>query len=292
MSQSRAATILVVVPTYGHFDYALKAVASALRNTRALEPHVLVVDDASPDRLSRDIHHPDDASYGRFQANLRELRYEFGEHRVRQAVFDTNGGLTRSWNCGLAHAKDTGHDFCCVTNSDVIFTPDWDYYVFKALDRSVVPAHLVGPLTNAPGASPRQYVGRYSVTYDKARGDDPAHMDMVAAELYHQQGGRYVDEHLNGFCLTALTATWWKHAYDEGHVFRPRNDFNSKGQRNPTPLMTLNEDELQGRWTKAGLNCEVSLGSYVYHYRAVSRGDAHKKGDWSRLPDTTTPRAA
>jgi hypothetical protein len=47
--------------------------------------------------------------------------------------------------------------------------------------------------------------------------------------------------------------------------------------------MTLNEYELQRRWKETGLKVRRRcLGSYVFHYRAVSRGDAHKKGDWVR----------
>ena len=63
------------------------------------------------------------------------------------------------------------------------------------------------------------------------------------------------------------------HAYDAEHVFKPRNDVNSRGHKNPTPLMTLQEYELQGRWHAAGLRSGVVLSSFVFHYRAVSRGE-------------------
>ena len=37
--------------------------------------------------------------------------------------------------------------------------------------------------------------------------------------------------------------------------------------------MTLQEYELQGRWHAAGLRSGVVLSSFVFHYRAVSRGE-------------------
>jgi hypothetical protein len=50
--------------------------------------------------------------------------------------------------------------------------------------------------------------------------------------------------------------------------------------------MTLGEYELQGRWTKAGLETAICTGSYVLHYRAVSRGARYRMGDWVRAkPD-------
>jgi hypothetical protein len=45
-----------------------------------------------------------------------------------------------------------------------------------------------------------------------------------------------VEEHpINGFCMLAKTQTWWANAYDAeaNQVFCPRNDFNSKSERNP-----------------------------------------------------------
>lgn len=277
-------SILIVVPTYGHFQYAARAVESALRWTTTLKPYVAVVDDASPERLDRLIHHPDHDHYGAFQIQMRYLREEYGEDRVTQHHFEENGGLTRSWNYGLAWAKERGHDFCCVTNSDVLFTPSWDDRIFQALNSDQ--CQLAGPVTNAPGTNDEQYVRRYAVIYDPRKKDDQGHIRDVASELWHHQARRIKVTTLNGFCLTAFTKTWWENAYDKTHVFRPRNDFNSKGEPNPTPLMTLNEYELQRRWHDRGLKSAACLGSYVYHYRAVSRGDKHKRGDWARIKGT------
>lgn len=263
-------SILIVVPTYGHFEYAARAVTTALANTRTLKPHVLVVDDASPDFKGSHFDAPD-----------RRLD---PDGRISVIRFPQNGGLTRSWNQGLVTADFVGHDFCCVTNSDVEFPIDWDREIFNAL--TFQGYHLVGPVTNAPGSNPDQYVGRYSMLYDKAKAQDE--YNQVQGELLVAQRGRYKDTTLNGFCMVAMTKTWWENAYDKEHVFRPRNEFNSKGERNPTPLMTLNEYELQRRWHDKGLKTGACLGSYVFHYRAVSRGDKHKRGDWARINEGTS----
>jgi len=283
-------TLGIVIPVYGKFEYVLRAARSALENTKTFVPYLVIVDDASPERLHRDIHHPDDP-YGNYLFNLRYLREEFGESRVIQIECAENGGLTRAWNIGLRVAANRSgfetmlgrpFDACCVTNSDVVFPSDWDAFVFQAL--TFAGYSLVGPVTNAPGTNKEQYVANYSAIYDRAKKDDATHMFEVQRELLHAQGARYKQTTLNGFCMVAYTRTWWDNAYDPEYVFRPRNDFNSKGEPNPTPLMTLNEYELQARWHGAGLKTAACLGSYVYHYRAVTRGDKHKRGDWARLP--------
>lgn len=257
--------LLVVIPTFGAFDYAARAVRSALGNTRWFDPWVIVIDDASPEWVEP--HAPKQIS------DLWSL-----DVRLTTFRFPQNGGLTRSWNCGLQFAKDRSIEFCCVANSDLYFPPGWDRGMSDALTRQG--CHLVGPVTNAPGTEQAQYVGKYSLLYRKDRIDEDA--DKVQEELRGFQTGRVKETPLNGFCLAAKTETWWNTAYDKDHVFRPRNDFNSKGEPNPTPLMTLNEYELQARWRAKGLKIAAALSSYVVHYRAVSRGDAFKRGDWVR----------
>jgi glycosyltransferase involved in cell wall biosynthesis len=224
-------SILIVIPTYNHFDYAARAVESALANTRTLKPRVLVVDDASPDRLGADFADPDGKGYAGFLYWVKYQKQVHGDDAISLADFSVNGGLTRSWNAGLAWAKRHGHDFCCVANSDLIFAPGWDDDVFTVLNREKYA--LVGPVTNAPGTNEHQYVGRYAVTYDPLKKDDKAHIAAVQNELRMSQRLRTKDTTLNGFCMAAFTHTWWANAYDADHVFRPRNDFNSKGS--PTP---------------------------------------------------------
>jgi hypothetical protein len=46
--------------------------------------------------------------------------------------------------------------------------------------------------------------------------------------------------------------------------------------------MTLSEYELQGRWRKDNLHIGFCPGSFVFHYRAVTRGDRYKRGKWYR----------
>jgi hypothetical protein len=179
----------------------------------------------------------------------------------------------------LCKAKANHFDYCCVTNSDVLFSPGWDIEVVKALEKF----HLVGPVTNAPGTEEEQYVGKYSVLY--TRPANPDAIGTIQTELIREQAGRFKASDLNGFCLIAKTATWWSQPFDPTHVFKSRNEHNSRGEPNPTPTMTLQEYELQRRWKARGLKTGIALGSYVFHYRSVSRGDKHKKGDWTRLKE-------
>jgi GT2 family glycosyltransferase len=258
--------MLVVIPTYNHFDYASKAHDSVLAGTACVLPRILIVDDASPDVVKPT------ADFLAFRDRLT-----YGPCVTRNWYrFATNGGLTRSWNFGLYMARVLNCEYACVANSDVVFPRGWDQAIIAGLGQY----DLVGPVTNAPGTEKEQYVGQYSHFYRK----DAIESDhqKVQDELAQDRQDQFREGPLNGFCMIARTATWWKHAYSDRHVFRPRNDFNSKGQPNPTPLMTLNEYELQARWRAAGLRSAVCLASYVLHYRAVSRGDSHRRGDWLR----------
>ncbi len=258
-------SILIVIPTYGHFNYAAKAIESALAGTSA-NASIVVIDDASPDKAGWDLLR---LQYSHLCEAMKCVFVQFPE----------NGGLTRSWNHGLGIAKFFAFDYCCVTNSDVLFSPEWDEPIIRGLNKF----DLVGPVTNAPGTNAEQYIGKYSTLYCRQDGDK--HVDEIQRELGRWQKDRFKETTLNGFCMVARTKTWTDNAFDKDNVFRPRNDVNSKGQPNPTPLMTLNEYELQTRWHAKGLKTAACLGSYVYHYRAVSRGDQHKRGDWARMTE-------
>jgi glycosyltransferase involved in cell wall biosynthesis len=258
--------LAVIVPTFNHLEYAASAVASAL-DWSLPGTVALVVDDASPDW-----HRP---SVG-VTKHLNGLRAVYGKSRVQLERFDVNGGLTRSWNRGLQLAREQGYEYACCTNSDVLFSPGWDIPVYTALDAGLA---LAGPVTNAPGTEHAQWVGHLLPDY---RPSDLLSELICVSELISGHRERHVEGTVNGFCMVARTATWWANAYDDAHVFRPRNDFTSRGERNPTPLMTLNEYELQRRWHAKGLRTGFCPGSFVFHYRSVSRGDAHRKGQWLR----------
>lgn len=253
-------SLLVIVPTYGHYDFAAKAVRSALQaKNRFLDTYVVVIDDATPNA---------EESYA---AHLRSLEFDFPQRFLGGIFLKENIGLTRVWNMGLSMAKRDKFEVACCANSDIIFAENWLDGVESAIRFG---AHLVGPLTNAPGAKPHQAVQRHLKDYVLT--DEQAQINATGAAVFGKNGYRSQRADINGFCMTALVRTWYDGKYDQENVFCPRNDFNSKGERNPTPTMTLNEDELQRRWRQLGLNSSIALGSFVFHYRAVTRGDRYK----------------
>lgn len=240
----------VIIPTFGHFDYALAAARSALADPLTA---VLVVDDASPDWASSPF------------PGYRGL----GTERLFVHRFPQNGGLTRSWNFGLRWAKAAGCEFACCTNSDVLFPLGWD----KALRVGIHAGWgLLGPVSNAPGVTSRglQEVWRYCPDYHVS--DEPRKISKTLETLYNRHHGEVVESPINGFCLFASVEGWFRHAFDPENCFNP-----DKKHR-----MTLNEDELQGRWRRAGAKVGIALDSFVFHYRSVSRGDRFRRDRWYR----------
>lgn len=222
----------------------------------------IVVDDHSP--------HWTDA----YARSLTAIRPGAELHLLR---FDTAGGLTRSWNAGLTKAQTLGLDYAIAGNNDIIFTHRWQTGMLQALDQGYA---LVGPLSNAPGTQPRQDVQRYCPTYRLT--DQAEALDQTAAELYRNHLGHVLEQKINGFFQMAAMPTWEAGKYDAVHHYCPSNPFTSRGLPNPTPLMTLNEDELQARWQRCGRQSAIVLSSFIFHYRAVSRGEPYKRGNWYR----------
>lgn len=263
-------TLAIIIPSCGHFDYVRRAVQSAIVNTRTGDgrrPLALLVDDASPELATS-------SALRLLMPDCRRLGERIVVHR-----FAENGGLLRSLNKGLELARRFGAKYTCCANSDLIFTPGWNLPLERALDTGY---SLVGPITNTPGTEVSQCVTKWWPDY--ALSDDATELAQLAEGLRAQYGERVETATVNGFCLFAKTETWWRHAYDRDalQVFCPRNDYNSRGQPNPTPFMTLGEYELQRRWHAAGLKTGFCPASFVFHYRSVSRGDRHKKGLWLR----------
>lgn len=256
----------LVIPTYGAFEYAKTTIESAFEHTQG-SLCVLMVDDASPDWEAHGV------------PLYEDCRSRYGHARFRSVRYVENGGLTRSWNCGLNYfnSPECEAEHICCANSDLIFTRNWDLPLRAAAEAFA----LVGPMTNTPGTCEEQ--DYKTLMRDLRLTDDPKLLDREARFIAKVYAGmtRQVKA-INGFCLFARRDTWFSGAFAQEEVFRPRNDFNSKGQRNPTPLMTLNEDELQHRWTNLGRKFGICFDSLVFHYRSVSRGERYAKGDWQR----------
>jgi len=195
--------------------------------------------------------------------------------------FHTAGGLTRSWNAGLAKATELNLDYAIAGNNDIIFSKGWHEGMTQALANGY---SLVGPISNAPGvtAKGKQNVELYIPNYQLT--DNLTDINKVATQLQQMQFNKTLESKVNGFFIMATLKSWENGKFDEHHFFKPKNKYSSKGKFNPTPLMTLNEDELQERWAKKGMKSGIALSTFIFHYRSVSRGDKHKKGKWYRQP--------
>ena len=245
-------TIGFILPTYGQYEYAKRAAKSFMESTTSVRPVVILVDDASPE------------GFDAYNELVLEIKPE------RSFRFSANGGLTRSWNAGLAMGRD--FDYLICGNSDLVFSKHWDYNVLLGLKSY----DLVGPTTNASGwGTPRQNI-KYHQTYNLS--DNQRLIDETQREIDHAsyraiplaapkityaaQGVQLtIPELLNGFCMIAKSKTWHSGKFSTSCVFNPANK------------MTENETELQMRWALLGRRSAV-VRSFVFHYRAITRGDA------------------
>lgn len=261
--------ICFICPTYEKFAYAREAIKTFFEYTD--DGFCLLVDDASREWAKTD-----------WNAFFKGIPRE----KVAYHHFETNGGLTRSWNHGLRMARDRAAEYTICGNSDILFTENWHERMTYHLENTPN-LGMVGPLSNAPGitAKGRQEIKNYFKGFSLT--DDQDYLNCVAKHIYKNRPEVDLDVKtpagVNGFFLMAKTRTWWSFPFDKRNCFKPRNDKNSKGRRNPTPLMTLNEDELQRRWMNHGFRSGIVLSSFIFHYRAVSRGDKYKRGQWYRM---------
>lgn len=215
----------------------------------------------------------DDASPGVTDTQWSKWSTECADYAQR---FDENGGLTRSWNKGLRMARYLGATYAICGNSDTIFSPGFDTGLLEALEK----AHLVGPVSNAPGwGCKRQNIENYCANYEltdnraaindtaAALRDQPVRLQLPRREIISNADGESVTvnypETLNGFTLCARTDDWWSGAYDSSQVF------------NPGYPMEGSEAELQIRWAHLDRIAAIAPRSFVFHYRAITRGDDH-----------------
>ena len=221
----------------------------------------------------------DDGSLSWSPTYEHELKSIAPDREIVFKHFKSNGGLTRSWNYGLNFAESADLDYVIAGNNDIIFTDNWYKGMLHALDNGF---DMVGPMSNAPGitAKKRQQIDYILPEYQNT--DNVDQLNIYARQLYAKYLGQVIESRVNGFFQLASMKAWVKGKFDSQHFYRPVNYYNSKGKKNATPLMTLNEDELQSRWCKLGMRSAICFSSFIFHYRAVTRGDKYKRGKWFR----------
>jgi GT2 family glycosyltransferase len=250
-----------VNPLFNGYCYARRATLSFFAKTpKELNPLCILVDDASP------LYADQDWDFW-FDGIPRD--------RCLFVHFPENGGLTRSWNTGLALAKEGKATYAIAGNSDVLFTQGWSEGLCHHLSSG---ASLVGPVTNAPGMtnSQRQNVRAFFRGYQVR--DDAAYLEAVARYLQTNYPiNTFHADFINGFFLMSTVQQWWEGSFDKQHIFDPRN------------RMIHNEDELERRWRRAGKVVGFTPRSFIFHYRAVSRGERHRHTGWCELDDPYKP---
>lgn len=256
--------IAFVNPIHNGFVYARRAMESFFKYTPGeLNPICITVDDCSP-------------SYEK--QNWRDYYEGMPRERCEHFHYTVGDGLTRSWNHGLRRAIAVGCRYAIAGNNDVLLNEGWYEGLMHQLDRGG--ARLVGPVTNAPGftdnRSQRQHVRNFYPEYQVS--DDADDRLKVARYLranYSLDRLERVDP--NGFFTMSRTDFWQEGAFSAENVFDPKFK------------LTGNEDELTRRWKRRGWLCGFVPASFVFHYRAVTRGDRYKSEGWTRLTHADKP---
>jgi len=249
--------VALILPSYGELGYARACAESFLRCTPGGK--IYWYDDGSEEGkqlLTKSFLTPAE------DASTRALCW-----------FPDNKGLTRSWNTGLNDAKRFGEEYVVCGNADLLFTPGWWTPLERVLNQGW---QLVGPCTNAPGEKQgkpmlRQAVWEYYPQYTEPS-DDPDSMAETAEYLCGSiYNGLVAEGPINGFCMAARTADWFKYGFSETEVFNP----------SPTYRMVGQEEEYQRRAMRRGMKVAAVPESFVFHYRSVNR-PGKEKGMWMR----------
>ncbi len=252
--------ITLILPTHGQFDYARACLRSWFSSgEQDADLSCVVVDDASPN-WDDDWH---------ASANTQPLRV----HR-----FDSHGQLTRSLNKGFEMAKEFNPDFVVAGNSDLLFPAGWWRSLCDALTSEL---DFAGPLSNAPGlTNPDQHVRRWHFTYTPS--DAPDEINTTNRLLQGWYKGQTSPGPINGFCMMAKTSTWHRFAY--GDTVFPTSIHSLGFAKNPSPLMAGQEEWLLQQCKSRQGRLGIVPGSFVFHYRSVTRGKEFIKGDSYRGP--------
>lgn len=224
----------VIIPTYGQWEYAKEAIETAAANTPG--GLVVVIDDASPVFPGLDI-----------------VRAWAGPSGICQR-YEVNGGLSRSWNRGIQIAIAMGCDVVVCGNSDCHYPPGW----FDAIAEALGHHPFVGPITNAPGHCPAQDVEAYLLGYRLS--EEPEAIAETQRQAFSMRRHPIPARRLNGFTFAGWVDQFLGCAFQGQQVFRVDKPLDG------------NEDDFFTRATSRGRWPAVALGSFVFHYRSVSRG--------------------
>lgn len=240
-----------VMPVKGHVEYARAAIESLVAGSDGAILTVYVVEDGktpSPDWLPQ-VGYP---------------------HSVDYVALGDDLGPTAAWNHGLSRAI-VRNDFVVMGNDDVLAPKGWWKDLFYACDTRVL--DFVGPLSNSPGTTNgQQHVTHYLPDYTLQ--DDVGAIDQVQGRLQADHHHKFRVGAANGFFIAALSKRWRAVAYDaeRGQIFPAEIHRMPSGRVNPTPLVTGQEDWLHQHARMLDFRMGISPGTFVFHYRSVTRG--------------------
>lgn len=224
--------VAVIIPCHNKFSYTLRAIETLNETETDDEIITILIDNNSPDFNEEILE--------QFRAVLKQPCVF---HR-----FDNDGSnLTRSWNFGIALAKEAKCDYCVLANDDILFSKSW----WNAMRDSLEHYDLVGPITNAPGAE--HYSSQNLATYLPNYECSPDNYNLKIEFCPKETPG------ISGFFMAAKTQTWVENAISGKHIFNSSPNYKLVGS----------EDEFQQRFKgRIGV-----APSYIFHYRSTSRTD-------------------
>ncbi len=241
-----------VMPVKGHFDYAKAAIESLLVGTPGAVLTVYVVEDG------KDPRNPD---------WLPKATYP---HRIVYAALQDDYGPTAGWNYGMAKAVRE-NDFVVMGNDDVLVPSGWWEDLYYGCQNHTL--DFVGPLSNSPGTTNlQQHILQHLEDYKLD--DSLEAINQTQARLQTDHRHKFRSGTANGFFIAAMSDRWCSVAYDlDQDLIFPSAIFRlPSGRANPSPTITGQEDWLHQHARILDFRMGLSTGTFVFHYRSVTRG--------------------
>ena len=172
-------------------------------------------------------------------------------------------GLTYSWNYAYRYFLENGYDFLIISNNDVLIPKGSMESVVESLKKY----SYVGCMTrrNELGYQAKEFGVETYYSIDSKFVDDPKNYQKVQNQILKAPLDELPVSRIYGFCF-GVSRKIKECEYSDGNLFDPQN------------INIGQEEDLESR-TSNNVLCRKA---FVFHYKGVSMGLSHLKGQDQR----------